>query len=47
MIHALGKTYGISPRESEQLTEYDYFVMVGSENLENERQEYITKTYKK
>ena len=47
MIHSLGKTYGISPRESEQLTEYDYYVMVGSENLDNERQAYILKNYKK
>ena len=34
MIHRLSEAYGISPRDAECLTEFDYYTLVVNVNLE-------------
>jgi hypothetical protein len=41
MIHKISKTYGITKQEAAFYTEYDFWEMIGFENMEIMRNEYL------
>lgn len=38
MIHTLMKEYGLNRKEAEEMTEYDYCLLIGFENLNAEKE---------
>lgn len=43
MIHTLAKKYGITRHDAEKYREIDFWEMLGFENLESAKEEYLMK----